>query len=295
MVISASRRTDIPGGFTPWFLSCIRKGEFTVTNPFNRKSRTVPARPENVHTIVFWSKNYGPFIGLNAHKILADKGYNLFFNFTVNADNPVLEPGIPALASRLQQAETLAKALSPEQIAWRFDPICFFKINGQPGNNLKGFAAISDRMADMGITRCITSFYDPYKKVDRRTKHLSRLGGNRVEFVQPPLSARKRVVEKMAEHLGEKSIGLYLCCEAGVMDAMGEIKNLRASACIDGSLYRDLFGGTPKTSGDYGQRRKQGCRCTTSVDVGSYDLHPCPHNCLFCYARTQFDAMQQSI
>jgi len=59
-------------------MECIRKEKFTVTNPFNRKSRTLAVTPDNVHTIVFWSKNFDPFIGLNAHRILTEKGFNLF-------------------------------------------------------------------------------------------------------------------------------------------------------------------------------------------------------------------------
>lgn len=61
------------------------------------------------------------------------------------------------------------------------------------------------------------------------------------------------------------------------------------NACINGHLYKALFGGNPEIRGDYGQRRKQGCQCTKSFDIGSYEDHPCFHNCLFCYARTGLD------
>nr|WP_246293667.1 DUF1848 family protein [Desulfobacter latus] len=43
--MSASRRTDIPGWYTPWFLDRIEKGYFFVTNPFNRQSRRVNTTP----------------------------------------------------------------------------------------------------------------------------------------------------------------------------------------------------------------------------------------------------------
>lgn len=291
LVISASRRTDIPGRYTPWFMECIRKGEFTVTNPFNRKSRTLAVAPDNVHTIVFWSKNFDPFIGLNAHRILTEKGFNLFFNFTVNTENKVLEPGIPDLSTRLKQAGRLAADLDPAQIIWRFDPICFYKINNRPETNLDGFKAIANAMSDMGVTRCVTSFYDPYKKVDQRIRRLVSQGGPLIEFTRPSLEKRKTVITKMADYLASKSMGLYLCCEGSFMASYSEqIKNIHANACIDGRLYGDLFGGSPETAGDYGQRRKKGCRCTKSIDIGAYEEHPCPHNCLFCYASPQIDS-----
>ncbi|NLE77913.1 MAG: DUF1848 domain-containing protein, partial [Chloroflexi bacterium] len=36
MIISASRRTDIPAFYTPWLMNRIRAGYCLVPNPFNR-------------------------------------------------------------------------------------------------------------------------------------------------------------------------------------------------------------------------------------------------------------------
>jgi DNA repair photolyase len=30
--------------------------------------------------------------------------------------------------------------------------------------------------------------------------------------------------------------------------------------------------------------------CGASKDIGSYNLHPCRHNCLFCYANPACDS-----
>jgi hypothetical protein len=62
IVLSASRRTDIPAFYMPWFMEGIARGEFEVVNPYSRKTTRVPATTPPVHTIVFWSKNFGPFI-----------------------------------------------------------------------------------------------------------------------------------------------------------------------------------------------------------------------------------------
>lgn len=289
IVLSASRRTDIPGGYTPWFLDGIQRKKFKVTNPFNRQTKTVEVTPDTVDTIVFWSKNFGPFLDLNAHKILTKKGFNLFFNFTLNAENKTLEPGIPDLKTRVAQTVKLTRDLAPSQIAWRFDPICFYTEQNRPMTNLDGFKDIADTLSDLGIRRCVTSFYDPYKKVDQRIRRLARTSNLKVEFTRPDTRTRKRTIKQMAGYLKSKSMDLFLCSEAGLLESLGNVENIRSNACIDGRLYLSLFGGNPQTAKDYGQRRKQGCRCTKSVDIGSYDLHPCPHNCLFCYARTEFD------
>ena len=289
IVLSASRRTDIPGGYTPWFLEGIKKGCFTVTNPFNRQTRTLDARPSHVHSIVFWSKNYTTFIELGAPGILDQMGYNLFFNFTINSSSPLLEPGVPKTEHQLDQAARLCDQFSPDQVAWRFDPICFFEKDGKPTDNLKEFESISQAMAGMGITRCITSFYDPYKKVDLRLRRMAESKGPVIKFVDPGLGTRHQIIRDMAATLKSKNIKLYLCCEAGLYNSLGPLDNLYENACINGKLLKKLFGGFPETSRDYGQRTKQGCFCSKSVDIGSYDIHPCFHNCLFCYARTGSD------
>lgn len=288
-ILSASRRTDIPGCYSPWFLDGITRGQFTITNPFNRQSRIVDVTPQAVHTIVFWSKNIGPFLDLNLDRILTDKGYHLFFNLTVNATTPLLEPGIPDLNIRLAQIARLCRTIDPSQISWRFDPICFYRVNGESATNMFDFEHISTYLSDLGIRRCITSFYDPYKKVNQRIRRLAMAGKPQIEFTDPDMSVKKGVIQKMAGQLAEKGVQLYLCCEAELLDALGLQENIASGACIDGRLYKRLFGGTPETAKDYGQRRQQGCQCTRSVDIGSYAHHPCYHNCLFCYARTEND------
>ena len=294
-ILSASRRTDIPGWYTAWFLDRIEKGHFVVTNPFNRQSRRVEATPKEIHTIVFWSKNYGPFLDLNAHKILARKGFHLFFNFTINTPVTALEPGLPELSARLDQVRRIARDFSPAQIAWRFDPICFYEKAGRFFHNLDAFESIAVRLSQLGIKQCITSFYDPYKKVAARIKRMAELGRPVLNFIDPGIERKADIIRNMAQFLTSLGMDLFLCCEKELMDAAGLERYASSNACINGHLYKALFGGNPETRGDYGQRRKQGCQCTKSFDIGSYDDHACFHNCLFCYARTGLDIKKPSM
>jgi len=288
-ILSASRRTDIPGWYTPWFLDRIEKGCFFVTNPFNRQSRRVNATPKDIHTIVFWSKNYGPFLDLSAHKILAQKGFHLFFNFTINTPLKELEPGLPDLSDRLDQARRIARDLSPPQVGWRFDPICFYEKDGRVFNNLDAFEYIAGQLSQMGIKQCVTSFYDPYKKVAARIKRMAGPDRPMLKFIDPGMDRKAKIIRSMAQFLKPLGMDLFLCCEKELMDAAGLQAYASSNACINGHRYKSLFGGHPETRKDYGQRRKKGCQCTRSFDIGSYEDHPCFHNCLFCYARTGLD------
>lgn len=289
-ILSASRRTDIPGWYTPWFLERIQQGSFPIKNPYNKKVRTLDARPENIHSIVFWSKNFGPFLDLGADQILTEMGYPLYFNFTINSRAKLLEPKLPDLSERLRQASLLCERYGPDSISWRFDPVCFYRIDTQAVQNTLGdFTLIADALAKMGITRCVTSFYDEYKKISARASYLSSRGNPRVSFVDPAPKDKLKIIQRMADYLEQKGITLYLCCEAALFNGLEKDTRVKQNACIDGKRLKHLHGGNPETRRDHGQRTRQGCRCTKAIDIGSYADHPCFHNCLFCYANTGID------
>ena len=290
-ILSASRRTDIPGAHGVWFMDGIRRGEFSVTNPFNRKTRQVDARVETLHAIVFWSKNYGPFLEMGAVDELMDMGHHLFFNFTLNTPDPLLEPGLPPLEDRLAQAKALTRLTGPRALAWRFDPICFYRHGDGPRqHNLGAFLPLADAMAELGVDTCITSFYDAYAKVDRRIGYLNKQGNPALRFESPSTTEKEEILQRMADQLADRGINLHLCCERTLLDRL-ILKGIAVAPgnCINGHRLRELYGGTPDIKKDRGQRAAQGCSCTQSVDIGSYEAHPCPHNCLFCYAHTGLD------
>lgn len=285
LVISASRRTDIPAFYMPWFMDCIDQGLFKVINPYNQRTARIPASPDKVHTIVFWSKNFGPFLSRDDGSALTRRGYRLFFNFTINSPHPVLEPMMPPLEERLKQLTQLAKAFGPSCIQWRFDPICFFKnASGDEENNLDRFETIARHVAKAGIRTCITSFVDLYRKVEQRLRNNTDL-----ELIDPPITTKVETITTLSSQLSSMGIELQMCCEKEVLDALPTHEVASASACIPNDRLMALHGPGISLARDYGQRTKAGCHCRISKDIGSYSLHPCDHNCLFCYANPAMD------
>ena len=294
-IISASRRTDIPAFYMEWFMDRVHKGYFEVTNPYNKVSKKIDASPSRVHTIVFWSKNYEPFLESGAMNELKQMGYNLFFHFSINSETPLLEPEIPSLAKRLAQLEKLCENNDPGAISWRFDPVCYFKTSsgGIVNNNLSDFSIIAKKASEFGIKRCITSFADNYRKIKRRIQRLNNNGVDAPQLIDISHAKKRKIIIRMADLLNKNNIELFLCSEKELFYEIcaedRDLYNIKESACISGPLFEELFGGRPLSKRDYGQRTKQGCRCTQSVDIGSYEAHPCYHNCLFCYANPAID------
>ena len=284
-VISASRRTDIPAFYMPWFMRSVDSGYFVVHNPYNHRTSRVPATLDQVHCIVFWSKNFGPFLNQGFGRILTQRGYRLFFNFTLNSAHSILEPKMPPLEQRLDQMRRLADAFGPDCIQWRLDPICFYKDrSGMQSDNLHQFDMIARRVSELGVKICITSFVDLYRKVLRR---IGRRGD--LELIDPTMSQKVATIARLTERLSELKIGLRLCCEKDLLDALPPEFPVSPGACIPNDRLAALFGPGISMAGDTGQRLKAGCTCGISKDIGSYNLHPCPHDCLFCYANPECD------
>lgn len=280
IVISASRRTDIPAFYMTWFMAGISKGRFEVVNPYKRKKHSVSATPATVHTIVFWSKNFRPFIFGEYGRKLEDMGYHLFFNFSINSKVPELEPNIPPLNERLRQLEYLCRHFKAAAVNWRFDPICFYSAgDGNLRNNLRDFKHIAERASGLGVKRCITSFMDDYPKIRKRIARRKDFA-----FVAIDMDHKTELLIDMQDTLQPLGITLQTCCEKEVLDHLPDGVSITPSACIPNDLLMDLFGGNLSLKPDSGQRVKAGCGCMQSVDIGSYNLHPCYHNCLFCYA-----------
>ena len=63
MIVSASRRTDIPAFYFDWFCERLREGYVDVVNPFHRRQVSrISLKPETVDCIVFWTKDPAPML-----------------------------------------------------------------------------------------------------------------------------------------------------------------------------------------------------------------------------------------
>lgn len=282
-ILSVSRRTDIPAFYMPWFMDRVTRGTVEVVNPYTRQVRNVAVSPERIQAMVFWSKDFGPFLARNYGERLQDAGYHLFFNFTVNSRSTMLEPGVPELNQRLDQLRQLCLRFGPASVQWRFDPVCHFITHaGASWTNLDDFDAIAAVAGACGIDICITSFMDHYRKIDRRTQ-------GALTFIEPSTAQKLEILLNMEATLSPLGMQLALCCENRVLEQLPVDATIVAGACISGRRIMAVYGGRVSLRQDTGQRKAAGCGCTVSVDVGSYNLHPCHHNCLFCYANPACD------
>lgn len=264
MILSISRRTDIPAFYSEWLIRRLRQGEVLVRNPMNyHQVGRIVLDPQNTCCLVFWSKNPEPLL---AHLAEIDAlGYRSSFLFTLNAYGEDVEAHLPPRSQRLDTFRRLARAIGKEGVVWRYDPI-FFNRHYTLDFHRQAFANLAASLN--GFTeRCIVSFIEMYKKCRR---NMAALAADEMS-----LEDRLTLLQDFNNIAENHHIRLQSCA------AGEELRSAIAPGkCIDGELLARRFGGNLHVVKDKHQR--SACGCTASIDIGAY--HSCPHGCLYCYA-----------
>lgn len=113
MILSVSRRTDIPAFYSDWFYNRIREGYVCVRNPMNRHQVSkIRLSPEVIDCIVFWSKNPAPMLPRLGE--LAD--YMYYFQFTVTPYDRELEKGLPQKETIIETFRRLSDRIGPKRV-----------------------------------------------------------------------------------------------------------------------------------------------------------------------------------
>ena len=275
MIISASRRTDIPAFYSKWFMNRIRAGYCVVPNPFNQSQVSfVSLKPEDVEVIVFWTRNPRPLIPyLNE---LDRMGYRYYFQFTL-MDNPRhLDPKTPPFEKALNTFRYLAKQVGPEKVIWRYDPIFFSTITGTNFHQ-ENYKKIS-RQIKGDTFRSVVSIVDIYRKVSKRIRELKDRG---VETIEPNGKDFADFMNAMVESAIKSDLEIVSCAEAFDLSVYG----IKPGKCVDDEYVRKVFGIDVAAKKDPSQRKK--CGCIVSKDIGMYDS--CLYGCCYCYATGSFD------
>lgn len=284
MIISASRRTDIPAFYSKWFMNRIEEGYFYSVNPFNHNQvRRVSLSPEDVDVFIFWSKNPAPM--LDYLDRLKGLGYRYYFQYTLNSYPKYFEPNIPELDSRINTFKRICE--KGGNVIWRYDPIILS--NKTPVTyHIDRFKNISENLK--GCTdRVIISFLDFYGKAEKRLKALSEKQGVRVMDIT--LLSHREELESLAKAIVSiaeaNSMKVYSCSEAMDMRRFG----IKHGSCIDVNYINENFGLNINYTKDKNQRKE--CGCAQSVDMGMYNT--CTHFCTYCYANYSDNSILNNI
>jgi hypothetical protein len=277
MIVSVSRRCDIPRFRFDWFRERLDAGFTDVANPFNGgQIRRVSLLPADVEALVFWTRDPGAI--LRDAENLEARGYRFYVMTTLTGYPGVLEPDMPPAGAVIAAMRGLGEKLGPDRIIWRYDPL-FLSTLTDLQFHLGNFRALA-RALEGGVRRVIISFYDEYLRSKRRISALERAGAFRMlpfsDEAGSALPGVRELLAGMARAAGDAGMEIQTCAEKEDLSSLG----IGAGSCIDGDLIRKLWG---IQTGKKDQHQRPRCRCVSAVDIGAYG--PCPGGCIYCYAR----------
>ena len=270
MIVSASRRTDIPAFHSTWLMNCLRQGFVEVKNPYNPDQVSkVSLLPEDVDAIVFWTKNPAPLL---AHLAEIEKmGHRFYFQFTLNAYPKDLEPNLPPLAERIAVFVKLSKIISPRRVVWRYDPIIISNHTGADYHR-RVFENLC-RTLGPHTRRVVVSLIDYYKNTRKNLQPLEY----EFDFDAVDRPETDELLRDLADTARGSSLEIFTCAQERDYTDLG----ILPGRCVDGELVESLWGIRGPWKKDPSQREH--CRCTQSRDIGAYGT--CRHECPYCYAR----------
>ncbi len=267
MIISATRRTDIPSYYGEWFVNRLKEGYLLIQNPYNanRYSKAILTR-DAVDIIVFWTKNPQPF--LKYLPIIEEMGYPYYFQFTITPYGKKTEKGLPDKEDLLDTFIELSDRIGRKRVVWRYDPIIISDIY-TIDYHARRFSYMAKKLSNY-TERCVISFVDSYKNVTSRMGH-----GFDCKMTKKNIFDLAAIISKIAK---EHNIKLFSCAEEIDLEQF----DIRDGACIDRDLIEQILGEKIAVKKDKNQRKE--CLCVESIDIGSYNC--CANNCIYCYAKT---------
>lgn len=271
MILSASRRTDIPNYYSEWFYNRIKNGYLYVRNPMNKyQISKIILSPEVIDCIIFWTKNPEPMFS----RLDELDDYKYYFQFTLTGFGKDMERNVPHKKEHMIPIfKKLAEKIGKEKVIWRYDPIIFTN-KYTPEYHLKAFEQIAKGLNGY-TSKCVISFVDIYSK---NKKNISAM--NSYSLPEKDLVTFATQIASIAK---DNDIKIASCAEAIDLSACG----IEHNCCIDRGLIEQLIGYKIQVNKDKNQRKE--CGCVESIEIGTYNT--CKNGCTYCYANYSYESV----
>jgi hypothetical protein len=257
-IISASRRTDLPGWHADWLAARLRG----MRTP--------------VHSVFFWTRFPAAFVRPGPLRDALRAVENPFVHLTMTGlGGSPLEPRVPSTEEVLGTLPALIAELrgQPERLLWRCDPLL------RERHTPDLLARLFERCAALGLRTCTISLPATQSLKGDLTPLLAAAG-----IAPCPAGEGAPFVRQLGGIARVHGIRLAACAtlalaplvREGVVDQAQCISDALAARLHPRGLPLDL----PKDS-----HQRRACTCVASEDIGSYVEHLCRSGCAYCYSK----------
>ncbi|MEI6305336.1 MAG: DUF1848 domain-containing protein [Deltaproteobacteria bacterium] len=275
-IISASRRTDIPAFYAPWLMSRIRAGYCCYPNPvYSTKFHRVSLLKEDVSGFVFWTRHPAPLMPYFPE--LDRAGFPYYFQYTVIGYPQTIDNNSPPLETAIKTFLSLSKALGPERVVWRYDPI-ILNTDISAGWHRNNFRRLADAIGS-AAHHLVISIIDPYLKTQRRL-------GSSNDGVYYTIDAYSDLLNWISAESADRNLRVESCAEASI-----NVPGIAPGRCVDANLLNKISGQALSQHRIHKQR--EGCLCHYSIDIGVNNS--CGFGCSYCYATSNNDRAREMV
>lgn len=275
MILSVSRRTDIPAFFSDWFMNNLKNHTFYLPNPYNDKLISkLEFKKEDLDMIIFWTKDA---INFMSHlDYLLDNNYPFYFHYTLTPYFDDLEPLKHSKEQIINNVIELSQKIGKERVILRYDPILLFD-KYDLNYHKKAFKRLVARL-DGYVDKIILGFLNTY---DHQKDYHQQIKISTLTHQQ-----QNEIVEYYATVIKKTSIELEVCSSANDFSNYGVAK----AACIDYKLIERLT--KKKFKKMIFDKTREHCLCYKCIDIGVYQT--CLNGCLYCYANDNTKKLKQT-
>ncbi|MBI5490619.1 MAG: DUF1848 family protein [Deltaproteobacteria bacterium] len=256
-IVSASRRTDLPGFHAAWLIERLRR--------FRRP-------PE---ALFLWTKHPAAVGRPGPLREAIRRLPNVFVHLTITGLGAgPLEPRAPGWEDALAEVPELIESLGGDarRVLWRFDPV----IPGRSSRDV--FVRLASRLGALGVRRVISSFLSTMSLKGSLLPQYAPFG-----LAPPPVAERVDWAAALAASAGAEGLELRLCCQPKVVERVAGA--VRAASCIDAELATALHPEGRRIAAAKDPTQRRHCGCAPSLDVGDYVRHLCRTGCAYCYSK----------
>jgi len=266
MIISASKKTDIPAVYGDWFINRIREGFVDINKNEGRSNMPAsmvryPLSPSIVDAIVFWTRNAIPFVKYLEE--LDKLGYFYMFQYALTSYDRLMEPKLPDKNKLVSCFKEISSRIGPERIHWRYAPLIITEQMPVKAHihMFRQYARILS-----GYTRKVIVSFDQSGISEQNMRYTG------AKIISDDM--RLELVKNIVEISHENGMDVRACTDNEAYLDVGVIQ----APCIDGDEIARLLGAESNSFDS--DKKRTGCCCANYVDIGHF--HTCPLGCRYC-------------
>lgn len=261
LVISASRRTDLPG--------------FYPDRLVDRVKADLDRGGAPLYGLVLWTRFPAALLGDPLRSLLEREVRNVVVNLTVTGlGGSRLEPRAPrtdeAVRAGIEAIDLLGG--EPARLRWRFDPLLYGR------NGLDVFDRIAGPFAAASVPTVTVSFPSAMSLAGPLGPRYAAAG---IE-PWPGIAAKAAFAAGLAERARDHGLRVLACCQPKVL---ARVPAIEGAQCIPREVLEAFHPEAAPFPEARDRTQRRHCACLPSLDIGRYDEDLCGSGCAYCYSR----------